>query len=300
MASQPGASRLHERSLIGVSASIGAAMVLGYITNAIGAPPAVQGTVAAAAVGIPAATEYSLQSKRRDPAEDAELIRQGELRRPIPLIVAMSTAVLLLVDVMAFVLTVWLFATLVPEPTSVAVLWMFVTQVLIVLSAEFFVASYVSHYLGKRPLLWIAITVGVVVVIEALLLLAGLVVAVTQEREWLMYGPAHVTREELNGGWALLGVLRVIFVIALFHLLLLGVCLAGVWYGRRFRYAKFLKRKLTRVERRAEQADTTREQPSLTANDAFEQLKKLANLRDAGVLTEEEFQAKKTEILSRI
>jgi hypothetical protein len=34
--------------------------------------------------------------------------------------------------------------------------------------------------------------------------------------------------------------------------------------------------------------------------DLLEQLKKLADMRDAGVLTDEEFQAKKTEILARI
>jgi len=36
------------------------------------------------------------------------------------------------------------------------------------------------------------------------------------------------------------------------------------------------------------------------APDPIEQLKQLAQLRDAGVVTEEEFQAKKTEILSRL
>jgi hypothetical protein len=41
-------------------------------------------------------------------------------------------------------------------------------------------------------------------------------------------------------------------------------------------------------------------QPSSPSPDFFEQLKKLADLRDAGVLTQEEFQAKKAEILGRI
>jgi hypothetical protein len=37
--------------------------------------------------------------------------------------------------------------------------------------------------------------------------------------------------------------------------------------------------------------------PGAMSDDAFEQLKKLGELRDAGILTDEEFQAKKTQIL---
>jgi hypothetical protein len=39
---------------------------------------------------------------------------------------------------------------------------------------------------------------------------------------------------------------------------------------------------------------------NLPTRDPFEQIEKLAQLRDTGALTEEEFQAKKTEILGRI
>ena len=37
-----------------------------------------------------------------------------------------------------------------------------------------------------------------------------------------------------------------------------------------------------------------------SSGDAMEQLRKLGELRDAGVLTPEEFDAKKTELLSRL
>ena len=39
---------------------------------------------------------------------------------------------------------------------------------------------------------------------------------------------------------------------------------------------------------------------NLPTGDPFKQIGKLAQLRDTGALTEEEFQAKKTEILDRI
>jgi hypothetical protein len=71
--------------------------------------------------------------------------------------------------------------------------------------------------------------------------------------------------------------------------------------GRRH-HEKFLTKKLARVERKAAKAAAKR-QPATTqrgAPDLLDQLTKLAGLRDAGVLTEEELQAKKTEILGRM
>ena len=42
------------------------------------------------------------------------------------------------------------------------------------------------------------------------------------------------------------------------------------------------------------------ESPTPAARDPVERLKKLAELRDAGILTEEEFQAKKKELLPEL
>lgn len=48
------------------------------------------------------------------------------------------------------------------------------------------------------------------------------------------------------------------------------------------------------------QTASTSAEPSATSPDPIEQLERLGKLRDAGVVTDEEFQAKKAEILSRI
>jgi hypothetical protein len=121
---------------------------------------------------------------------------------------------------------------------------------------------------------------------------------------------------------------------------MLNASLAGVWCGRgrhdkflAMKLARLERKAATKAAKRPEsipqsQAPETRasaqdssapqnsapnlvtlvsrpnDSPSASDNhptrDPFEQIKKLAHLRDAGALTEEEFQAKKTEILGRI
>lgn len=53
-------------------------------------------------------------------------------------------------------------------------------------------------------------------------------------------------------------------------------------------------------DRKSGASAPTATETAATATDAVEQLVKLASLRDAGVLTEEEFSAKKAELLSRM
>jgi hypothetical protein len=169
--------------------------------------------------------------------------------------------------------------------------------------SDFVIASYASHYLGKHPYLWTAVAVGAVFVLHTLL-------------------------EIVTSGFDLTW-LAVAFSVHIFYL---GACLAGAWYGRRH-HAEFLEKKLARMKRKASRegrtspsepvpllpATTTTvlppappvllpapnatapQQPSPTfGSDHMDQLKKLGDLRDAGVLTAEEFQTKKTEILGRI
>jgi hypothetical protein len=50
----------------------------------------------------------------------------------------------------------------------------------------------------------------------------------------------------------------------------------------------------------AEHAAPPTAPPAASADDPYEALRKLASLRDAGVLTEEEFDAKKQDLLGRI
>ena len=50
----------------------------------------------------------------------------------------------------------------------------------------------------------------------------------------------------------------------------------------------------------ASQHATPRTAPRVDAADPYEALRKLASLRDAGVLTQEEFEARKQDLLGRI
>jgi hypothetical protein len=50
---------------------------------------------------------------------------------------------------------------------------------------------------------------------------------------------------------------------------------------------------------KAKQAEQSSSAP-ISDNNITSQIQKLADLKDSGILTEEEFQAKKTELLSRI
>lgn len=66
MTTESAASRFNEHSVLGIVASMGAAVGLGYLFNKLDAPAAVQGAVVAGAVGLPAAIAYSVQGRRRD------------------------------------------------------------------------------------------------------------------------------------------------------------------------------------------------------------------------------------------
>ena len=276
--------RFHDHSLIGISASIGAATAVGLLTSWVNAPTVVQGTVTAGAAGLPAAIEYGIQSRRRDTREDVARIQQGELRRPISLVVAMFAAALFLVD-MTFSAAAAPFIVSGFErgdriDGTIIMLgifgWFFVG------GSAFFISSYASHYLGKKPYLWTAVSVGCAFVFRALLVLVALGV--------------------------LLPELFALFVIYLWYL---GACLAGTWYGRRH-HEKFLEKKLVRMQRKASRAAaastdppasnaTALQEPSQASGpDLVEQLKMLGDLRDAGVLTEEEFQAKKAKNFPQI
>jgi putative oligomerization/nucleic acid binding protein len=113
----------------------------------------------------------------------------------------------------------------------------------------------------------------------------------------------------LGGQWwnQLLGFLSLFLP---YYVLVLIGSLVGVWYGRRH-HEKFLAKKLARMERKAAK-EAARQQASVApanlpppphgvdARDPYTAIEKLAKLRDAGALTEDEFQAKKKELLGRI
>ena len=284
MTTETAASRFHERSIVGIGASVAAASVIGLVCAALNAPELVQGTVTAGAAGLPAAIEYGIQSRRRDTREDMARIQQGELRRPIGLVVAMFAAALFLVDVTFSAAAAPFIVNGIERSDRIdgTIIMLGIFGWFFVGGSAFVISSYASHYLGKKPYLWTAVSVGCAFVFRALLVLVALGVLIPE--------------------------LFALFVIYLWYL---GACLAGTWYSRRH-HAKFLEKKLVRMQRKASpaaaastdpppsNATALQEPPQASSPDLLEQLKKLGDLRDAGVLTEEEFQAKKAQILPQI
>lgn len=249
-------------------------MVVGLVCYSLQVPPPVQGPLTGGAVGIPAAIDYQLQARRRDKREDIARIQRNELRRPLGLVVAMFAVVLFLVEQMgllgAALLTPPSFEVL--SPWSLA--WLVAYCVAMI--ADFFIASYASHYLGKRPYLWAVVAVVFSYALQLLLLLATRMGIGWHERFDSVF---HV-------------------ISGLGYLGSLGACLAGVRHGRRHHHA-FLAKKLARIQPKVSQLPPPPPPPP-PGPDLLEQLKKLAELRDAGVLTDDEFQAKKAEILARL
>jgi hypothetical protein len=314
MTTQPAVSRFDQHSLIGIGTSIGAAVAVGLVCAQLHVVAPVASTLTAGAGGLPAAIEYSLRGRRRNVADDISRIRQGELRRPVALVVVMLTAALFLAEVIAEVID---HSAALPLPLWLRVETELVFVGLIAGALAFFISWYASHYLGKHPYRWTVVAVGAVFVLV----------------EATFAGPIHgLTWPELAHFWSyFFGSISI----------MLNASLAGVWCGRRH-HDKFLAKKLARLERKAAKeaakrphstlqsqatgmqasaqgssapqdvvpiAENVATQPNggppspphnLATRDPFEQIKKLAHLRDTGALTEEEFQAKKSEILGRI
>jgi hypothetical protein len=148
MTSEPAAARFDQRSLIGISTSIGAAVVVGLVCSRLHIQPQVTGTLTAGAAGLTAAIEYSWRGRRRNVADDMSRIRQGELRRPVALVVVMLTAALFLAEVIAEVID---HTRALPLPLELRVETELVFVGLIAGALAFFISWYASHYLGKHP-----------------------------------------------------------------------------------------------------------------------------------------------------
>ena len=294
MTTEPATSRFSQQSLLGIGASIGAGVVAGLVCYAVKVPPYVQAPVMGGVVGLPAAIDYSLQSRRRDPAEDAARIRRGDLNRPVGLVVTMMAAALILaislgwaLGVLVLVVTTGGTGLVVKEDLSVQQIAVLAPIILVPCALAFFIGRYASHYLGKHPYRWTFVAFGCAFVYEALW---GLFAAVEGQQ------PAGQNLPALFANFIAIVMVSVIY---------LWVCLLGTAFGR-LHHDKFLANKLVRVERQAARAAATQpgaqtapQQPSQASGpDALEGLNKLAKLRDARVLTEEEFQSKKAEILA--
>lgn len=252
MTHQSAASRFEGHSLLAIGSGVTAALLVGLVCHSLQFPQSVQGPLTGGAVGIPAAIDYYFQDKRRDRQEDIARLQRDQLRRPVGLVVAMFAAALLAFE------QVGMFSGLGG--------YGFWPVFMLGIVADFFIASYASHYLGEHPYRWTAVAVVCSCVAQLLLLTPSGHVKIYGNLYWP--GEAHLGASylALGLGW----------------LVTLGVCLAGTWYGRRH-HEKFLAKKLARMK-----------PPQPPGPDPFEELKKLAELHDAGVLKDDEFlQAKR-------
>jgi hypothetical protein len=319
MTTQSTVSRFDQRSLLGIGVSVGAAVAVERLCKSLGVSDPLTGTLTAGAASLPAAAAYSLQGRRRNVTDEIWRLRQGELRRPITPVVVMLTAALFVAEVIANDVV----KRKLGQPYSIIEaigprlsFWYEIDYIFIGLIAgalAFFISWYASHYLGKHPYRWTVVAVGVVfILIEA--------VGVANRD----YYPTWRNYHFLSDAFA-------------YNLMVLNASVAGAWCGRR-RHDKFLAKKLARLERKAAKQAAKRPEPTLQSQatgmqasaedssapqdlvpiatqpngappslpqnlptrDPFEQIDKLLHLRDKGALTEEEFQAKKSEILGRI
>ena len=310
MMAQPAVSRFEGHTLVGLGGSTVCAVTVGWLLASIHwIPTSVMGSLTAAAAYLPAAIDYYRQGRRRDRAEDIALMQKGELRRPVGLVVAMFVAGLAVAIVVVpnAVLEVVVKTS---EPldgwggrggTDVLGILFWIALLAIPPVALFVMSSYASHYLGAHPYRWTAVAVGCAFV---------LFVAIS------MWNYPKYAPQWQEGGVRPQQFVLPFFVASLISAVLcvifLGTCWAGTRYGRRH-HKQFVEKKLARLQRQAakeaakeaaKQDESTLRPPSLPHNlpaqDLFEEIEKLAHLRAIGALTEEEFQAKKSEILGRI
>lgn len=316
------ASPRQDDSLLGAGAALIAVVAAVIICRLTGEQEVVKYVVPLVitlGLGIPSAVLLRIKSLRRDPNLDMARIERGELRRPVVLVVMLLSAAIFLLDsaigaadgeigdiakqlVRTHVLT--RDTALLVDGTVVTIFSMILGMCL------FVVAFYASHYFAKRPYLWTATAIGCALTIRELLLL--------------------VLRSALGGVFTTMVALEV-----LIYLGFLVISMVAVWFGRRYHDA-FLAKKLARIagkaarQRHSASQDHTPPtqdpvQESIAAqepatkfatlvgtgdessapdqhrtSDPVKQIERLWNLRDTGALTEDEFQAKKAELLCRI
>jgi hypothetical protein len=334
MTTGPSASRLQNNSLLGLGAGLVAVAAAGIVCHWAKFDPTTTTSVTALAIGLPAAVELQIKRRRRDTNVDIARIQRGELHRPVGLVVMLLAAAILLLDTalgyigagIPSVLQRLVSAGKIETSTATVVGASLLTIIPIILGmCLFLVASYASHYFLKRPYLWTAIAVGCALAVRELVVL------------WV--GSTSDTFKSFfqEAFGSLAGLLVAVVLINLGYLF---ICMVGAWLGRRYHdefLAKKLARmegkaagEAAKQQQSTLQSQTTATQasaqdssapqnsapklvtpvsrpndlPSAPDNDrtwdSFKQIEKLAHLRDTGALTEEEFQAKKTELLCRI
>jgi hypothetical protein len=335
MTTGPAASRLQDNSLLGLGGGLVAIVAAGYVCSWAGFSQATTTSVMGLAIGAPAAVELRMKSRRRNIDVDIARIQRGELRRPVGLVVMLLAAAIILLD-SGFALLMIDISGLINHVASSAKIEVTTANVVVAPLAGilmaifgmclFLISSYASHYFAKRPYLWTAAAVGCALAVRevVVVLLGSKSGSQVQNFARAAYG-------------SLAGMLAAEVVASLG---ILFVCMVVAWLGRRYHdefLAKKLAemegkaaREAAKQHQSTQQSQTTATQASAQdsstpqnsapklatlvsrpndstsapdshrTSDPIKQIEKLAHLRDTGALTEEEFQAKKTEILCRI
>jgi hypothetical protein len=333
MTTEPAASRLRDDSILGIGAGVAAGVAAIYVCNLLGFDDKETGLVLPLVSAVPPALQLRTKSRRRNKNVEIARIQRGELRRPVGLVVMLlAAAIVLLVEGCSTMqggilrLLNYLVEAHKIEINTAKVVGIPLVGILPIILGMclFLVASYASHYFAKRPYLWTATAVGCALAIEELLAL-GLMSASIFKKAF----------NEIAGSPA-----GAMVQIAGEYLLILFICMVGAWIGTRYhdaflarklaRLERKAAKRAAKQDQSAPQSQTTAPQTSaqdssapqdfvpfamnvatqpngppasphdLRTREPLKQIEKLLQLRDMGALTEEEFQAKKTEMLGRI
>jgi hypothetical protein len=333
MTAGPATSRLQDNFLAGIGGGLVAIVTAGYVCKWAGVSQETTTGVLALAGAAPPAVGLRIKSRRRDQNVDIARIQRGELRRPVGLVVMLLAAVILLLD-SAFGSMMSGISSVLQHLVSAGKIEMGTARVLapvvgvlpvILGMCVFIVASYASHYFAKRAYLWTAAAVGCASAGRELVLLA-----------FSSSGPVKSFVTDTYGSLGRLLAATVVSNLGFLVICLVGVWL-GRRYHDEFLAKKLARMERTAAREAAKQQSTPQSQPTAMAasaqdssssapqisepklatlvgrpndspsapdihptRDHFREIEKLAHLRDKGALTEEEFQAKKTEILCRI
>jgi hypothetical protein len=333
MTTGPAASRLQDNSLLGLGAGLIAIVAAGYVCKWADFSQETTTSVLALAGAAPPAVELRIKSRRRDTNVDIARIQRGELRRPVGLVVMLLAAAILLLDsglgaIMGGINTVvkdLVSAGKIGTSTAEVLASFAGTFPIILGMCLFLVASYASHYFAKRPYLWTAAAVGCALAVRELVLLA-----------FRSSSAIKSIVREMGGSLGHLLAFAVVANLGYLVICLVGAWF-GRRYHDEFLAKKLARMEGNAAREAAEQHESSLQSqaPATQASaqdfsapqnsappklvtlvgrpndspsapdihptrDPFEEIEKLAHLRDTGALTEEEFQAKKTEILCRV
>jgi Short C-terminal domain len=329
MSTGAAASRLQDNSLLGIGVGLVAVVAAGYVCSLAGFSQQTTTGVMGLAIAVPPAVELKIKSRHRDTNVDIMRLQRGELRRPIGLVVMLLAAAIVLLDSAPGAITWGLSFVLrrLEDNTAKVVGGPLVGGLVVSLGMWLFlVASYASHYFARRPYLWTATAVGCALAVRELVVLAMWPDREIQSALREMYGSLAGTL--VADALAYLGPYLLICMVGVW----VGTRYHDAFLAKRLaRLEGKAAREAAKQDQSAPLSQTTATQASardssapqedivpfamsvatqpngppssphnLRTGEPLRQIGKLAQLRDTGALTEEEFQAKKAEILGRI